>query len=489
MGVNKVLIATAIAVGVMAGSASAGAAWAASDPAVAAYDASLRPIHWWIGNLENRAEAATADLVASWSYWPLDGVLDVTKEQRRMRLLVGGATSIDAANQAIRDRYAQGFRMLATNHENWTTRTSVAHAQSFVNTIDSRPGLTVLQWNHWLTWADGARAVLENAAQLELVEMAYPTAEGKRIYADIHSWIMESMQRYSAGREPGIGLSVYTAHDSATPIGWELMKTQIDAAKAVGEALGSPRHPIGIYISNAEPTEFTVDDVNNYIIYGTRSPALSTVLDPFENGDLVLEASTSHGALVHDQALLPSRYFPAGRRITDLHLESGNGMRATLETDAPDRADDALTITLEPGSKGNVTMSYMGGSPADLAVDGGAAFEVTLASAPPSGTLFAYARGADSWDYAELPIHGPGTYAFAFADLHERSQELDFTRVGSLGFGLQGRATSTALTYRVSDFRVAPRDAAPVTRLPEPTILALFGPGGALLLLAGARSR
>ena len=65
---------------------------------------------------------------------------------------------------------------------------------------------------------------------------------------------------------------MYTGHDSATPIGWELMKTQIDAAKAVAKKLRKANHPIGIYISNAQPTEFTVDDVNNYILYGTRHP-------------------------------------------------------------------------------------------------------------------------------------------------------------------------------------------------------------------------
>jgi len=60
---------------------------------VTGYDNSLRPIHWWIGNLENRAQAETANLVASWSYWPLDGVYDVSKEERRMRLLVGGVNN------------------------------------------------------------------------------------------------------------------------------------------------------------------------------------------------------------------------------------------------------------------------------------------------------------------------------------------------------------------------------------------------------------
>lgn len=248
---------------------------AASEPAAeaTAQDRPLRPIHWWIGNLEHRAQAATAELVASWSYWPLDGVFDVNKEQRRMRLLVGGATSIDAAIEQIGSRYQQGFRTLATNHENWSIKTTAEQAQAFEHAISSCPELTVLQWNHWMTWDDGARPILESAEQLELVEMTYPTAEGKQTYDEMYAWIMSFMQQYSQGKQPGIGLSVYTAHDSATPIGWELMKTQIDAAKAVGAALGSSNHPIGIYISNAEPSEFTVDDVNNYIIYGTRNPA------------------------------------------------------------------------------------------------------------------------------------------------------------------------------------------------------------------------
>ena len=123
-----------------------------------------------------------------------------------------------------------------------------------------------------MTRVDGARPILAEAPRLELVEMAYPTAEGKRTYADICKWIMSFMRKYKRGTEPWIGLSVYTGHDSATPIGWGLMKTQIDAAKAVSVALGSPNHPIGTCISNAEPMEFTVDDVSNYIIYGTRKP-------------------------------------------------------------------------------------------------------------------------------------------------------------------------------------------------------------------------
>lgn len=267
MSLQRLVIGAAGAVVVMAASASA---VAGSGSGGGARDRPLRPIHWWIGNLETRAQAKTAHLVASWSYWPLDGVFDVAKEKRRMRLLVGGATSIDAAVEQIETRYKRGFRALATNHENWTTKTTAAQAAAFVKAIESRKGLTVLQWNHHMTWVDEARPILAKARRLELVEMTYPTAEGKRTYAEIGKWILSFLRKYPRGKEPGIGLSVYTGHDSATPIGWDLMKTQIDAAKAVGASLGSPNHPIGIYISNAEPTEFTVDDVNNYIVYGTR---------------------------------------------------------------------------------------------------------------------------------------------------------------------------------------------------------------------------
>ncbi|NLE59519.1 MAG: PEP-CTERM sorting domain-containing protein [Planctomycetes bacterium] len=285
------------------------------------YDPSLRPIHWWIGNLENRAQAATADLVASWSYWPLNGVYDVGKEGRRMRLLVGGATSIDAAISGIQQRYAEGFRMLATNHENWSTPTTTAQAQTYVNAINSRPGLSVLQWNHWMTWVDGARPVLAGANRLELVEMAYPTAEGKRTYAEIYNWIMWFVRQYPAGKEPGIGLSVYTGHDSATPIGWELMKTQIDAAKAVGKALGRERHPIGIYISNVQPTEFTVDDVNNYIIFGTRDPI---------PGDLNVDGSVTSMDLDIVRANWGRQVAPGNVRLGD---PSGDGLVGGTDLD------------------------------------------------------------------------------------------------------------------------------------------------------------
>ena len=90
-----------------------------------------------------------------------------------------------------------------------------------------RRRLTVLQWNHLMTWVDDARHILAKAARLELLEMTYPTAEGKRTYADIYEWIMSFMRKYERGKEPGIGLSVYTTDASATLIGWALMKTQI----------------------------------------------------------------------------------------------------------------------------------------------------------------------------------------------------------------------------------------------------------------------
>ena len=251
-------------------------AGSAFDAGTTEYDTTLRPIHWWIGGRHDRAQTETADLVTSWTV-KYSGAYKVGDEERRLRREVGGVVSIDAAIQGLKDNYAQGARILATDHENWSRKTTLDEAKAFVSTIDSQAGLTVVQWNSWLTWVADARPVIEDHPRLLLMEMIYPTCENKRTYDEVYNWIMSYVKGYSDGKKPGIGLSVYTGHDMKTPVSWELMMTQIDAAKAAGKAIGSDRHPIGIFIANVEPTEFTVDDVNNYIIYGTRSPETRTM--------------------------------------------------------------------------------------------------------------------------------------------------------------------------------------------------------------------
>jgi hypothetical protein len=166
------------------------------------------------------------------------------------------------------------------------------------------------------------------------------------------------------------------------------------------------------------------------------------------------------------EAPLSSGSFPGGRRLIDLRLESGNEIRAALNPDVPDQTDDALTITLDPNSEGTATVSHAGDSPANLTVGGRNAFEVTLASAPASGTLFAYAEDVQTWDYAQAPINGPGTYTFAFNDLNTLAHNLDFTQVSILGFGIQAQATNTALTYQISDIRLTALGAAQAVHIP-----------------------
>ena len=232
----------------------------------------LRPIHWWVGGREYRADCKTSNLVTSWTI-NYDGKYNKSNETKRLLREVGGTTSIDEAIGEIKNNYAQGARTLATDHENWERQTTLNEAETFVTTINSREGLTVVQWNSFYTWVPEAIPVIENNPKLLLMEMIYPTCEGLRTYKEIYDNIIWYLSVYTVGKKPGIGLSVYYDKDMTKPISWELMKIQIDAAKAVGlKEFGSSRHPIGVFIADVETTEFTVDDVNNYIIYGTRTP-------------------------------------------------------------------------------------------------------------------------------------------------------------------------------------------------------------------------
>lgn len=234
--------------------------------------ASTRPIHWWIGSRLDRATCPTANLVNSWTV-VYGGNYKKSYEASGFRRQEGNVNSVSSAIRGIKTDYTAGARKLATDLENWTTSFTLSEAQSLVNSINARPGLTVLQWNSFYTWVPAAIPVIENNPRLLLMEMIYPTCEGLRTYQEIYDNIVWYLNDYSAGKKPGIGLSIYDGHDMTTPISWALMKTQIDAAKAVGlNVFGSSSHPIGIFIADVEPTEFTVDDVNNYIIYGTRTP-------------------------------------------------------------------------------------------------------------------------------------------------------------------------------------------------------------------------
>lgn len=235
--------------------------------------ASPRPIHWWIGSRLDRATCPTANLVSSWTV-VYGGRYNLSYEATHLRRQEGSTSSVSTAINGIKTDYSAGARTLATDLENWTTSFTLTQANNLVNTINARPGLTVVQWNSFYTWVTPALRVIENnQPRLQLMEMIYPTADGFTLYQDIYDRIVWYLSNYSDGKKPGIGLSVYMDQAMTTPVSWALMKTQIDAAKAAGlNVFGSSSHPIGIFIADVEPTEFTVDDVNNYIIYGTRTP-------------------------------------------------------------------------------------------------------------------------------------------------------------------------------------------------------------------------
>lgn len=237
-------------------------------------DSAIRPVHWWIGQAHNRADGNTAYLVNSWSVG-YGGNYRPNLEAKRFHRLVGNHNEMDAAISGLEQNYAQGAKLLATNLEPWNwdvyPRFTPAQAQQFVDTIDGLEDLIVVQWNNFMTWETAARAIIEDHPRLKLVEMVYPTAapaEPLTTFEEIRDYILWQMvDRYHPDKQPAIGLSLYTSHAMDTPVSWELMKLQIDAAKYVGlEVFGCPNHPIGIFIADVLPTEFTVDDVNEYIL-------------------------------------------------------------------------------------------------------------------------------------------------------------------------------------------------------------------------------
>ncbi len=210
--------------------------------------------------------------MASWTI-RYDGQYNQNNEAKRLRLQEGSTDSVSSAIRGIETDYSSGARMLATDLENWSVQFTLSEAKSLVNIVNSRPELTVMQWNSFYTWVPAAIPVIENNPRLLLMEMIYPTCEGLRTYQEIYDNIVWYLSAYTVGKKPGIGLSVYYDKDMKMPISWELMKLQINAAKDVGlKEFGSSLHPIGVFIADVEPAEFTVDDVNNYIIYGTRTP-------------------------------------------------------------------------------------------------------------------------------------------------------------------------------------------------------------------------
>ncbi len=237
-------------------------------------DSGPRPVHWWIGEAHSRADGNTAYLVNSWSVG-YSGDYRSGLEEKRFHRLVGNHNEMDSAIDGLVQNYNQGAKLLATNLEPWDwdvyPRFTAAQAQAFVDTVDSLESLVVVQWNNFLTWEPAALSIIADHPRLKLVEMVYPTAspsEPLTTFEEIRDYILWQMDgRYPPGKQPAIGLSVYTSHAMTAAVPWELMKLQIDAAKWVGlEVFGCANHPIGIFIADLLPTEFTVDDVNEYIL-------------------------------------------------------------------------------------------------------------------------------------------------------------------------------------------------------------------------------
>lgn len=201
------------------------------------------------------------------------------------------------------------------------------------------------------------------------------------------------------------------------------------------------------------------------------NPACTTNLDPFETGGINLIATIpgdASASLIQKQSLT-SGYFGDRSRVTQVRLDAGVKIRAKLTT-----TDDALKVIIKPDSTGSVTVTYSGDTMSNLAAGGRNAIEVTLASAPAEGTLFAFAEGDRAWDMVTLPITGSGTYLIRYDDLDRFGNTLDFTTISALGFGIRGSATTSMLTYEISEIRVVALGSAQSVRVPEPTTLACF---------------
>ncbi|MAE64515.1 MAG: hypothetical protein CMJ18_09625 [Phycisphaeraceae bacterium] len=217
------------------------------------------------------------------------------------------------------------------------------------------------------------------------------------------------------------------------------------------------------------------------------APGCAT-LDAFETGGFSLTAGQLEGvsAPTVNETAVSSAYFGAGRRLTELRLEVGKEIRATLSPDAPHVDDDAITIVIERDSTGSATLSYDGDTLADLTAGGRTALEVTLGSAPTLGTLFAFAETAQTWDLGEIEVDGPGVYQFDFGDLSAFANDLDFTQIGIIGFGVRAEAGPTPLRYEISDFRVVAPGQGQAAALPEPGMLPCLIVG---VVLSGLRRR
>lgn len=201
------------------------------------------------------------------------------------------------------------------------------------------------------------------------------------------------------------------------------------------------------------------------------NPACTTNLDRFETGDINLIATTpgSGAASLTQKHSLTSGYFSDRSRVTEVHLDAGAKIRATLTTTD---TDDALKVIIKPDSTGSVTVTYSGATMSNLTAGGRNAIEVELASAPAEGTLFAFAEGDRAWDMVTLPITGPGSYLIRYEDLDRLGNTLDFTAISALGFGIHGSTTTSTRTYEISEVRVVGLGAAQSILIPQPTTLA-----------------
>jgi hypothetical protein len=261
-----------------AGTGNAGSAGTDSAGSGGAAPIALRPIWLWIWYPWQLDTLASKRFVAAASIY-YDGPFDAAIEAGKgWRWMWDSTSTLDFAVNSLKPQYDQGARHLFTDIEQWPPlpKNNRADAERLCQTIQSMPGLEVMQSNASSSWEADALPILEHCQGLLLGEMIYPTAYNNTTFEELRGDIIASNNHY-VDNKPAIGLTVYTDQDNMNPVSWELMKTQIDAARAAGQSWGSPLHPIAIFwpppaTDRGQPTEFTMDDVVCYIVLHDLNP-------------------------------------------------------------------------------------------------------------------------------------------------------------------------------------------------------------------------
>ncbi len=203
-----------------------------------------------------------------------------------------------------------------------------------------------------------------------------------------------------------------------------------------------------------------------------------TTIDNFEQGSFspLIDTSPGAGATGSTQSGLSTSNTIGGERRSNVFLTSGTQASASLTLSG---GDDGVLFDVNPSSTADVEFTYLLVSvPVDITTGGQTGFEVTLASAPTTGTIFIEATDSSSFiDTQSVSISGAGDYTIAFNLFLDGATPVDFANLETLRVGVEGTAGGSTLSYTISN----------VTTVPEPGTGLLLSLG--LAVLAVRRSR